>query len=366
MVSPAPHRPGSFVWKATTAHLHRLRELLAAAITRPGARDWYDIPAAVRKLDPGGARAVVGYGSWYAGELRKSTSFADVYLVLDDYSRFYGNAFHAWMNRVLPPNVYFIWADHDGKRTIRGKYNVISAADLERECSPALRDVYTAGRLTKLVWIAWVRDEPTRDWLLTRLVEAHCTLTPIVLSLLPDCFSYDQFSLELLAFSYRAEARLEGWEHVRALHAAHGAHYRELHGVLLESFASATGLLDLGATGVRKRASPQWRTLTRVQRGLLRRSRRRGYLRWPRIILTEPNLADLAANEAERKAGVHVRVTPRLRRHPLIFGLPEFLRVLHERNTQERIRKSQRSRPARQPNDAPNRSHVHSRPDPED
>ena len=70
----------------------------------------------------------------------------------------------------------------------------------------------------------------------------------------------------------------------------------------------------------------------------MQRSRRRGYLRWPRIILTEPNLADLAASEAERKAGVKIEVTPRLRRHPLLYGLPEFLRVLRERDTSERIR----------------------------
>jgi len=30
-------------------------------------------------------------------------------------------------------------------------------------------------------------------------------------------------------------------------------------------------------------------------------------------------------------------VTPRLRRHPLLFGLPEFLRVLRARRHRERI-----------------------------
>jgi hypothetical protein len=56
-------------------------------------------------------------------------------------------------------------------------------------------------------------------------------------------------------------------------------------------------------------------------------------------VLTEPNLVDLAVSEAERKAGVRIRVTPELRRHPFLFGLPEFLRVLRERNTTERIRR---------------------------
>jgi hypothetical protein len=328
----------SFTWSPPAKDILRLRTILNVATARPAAADWYDTPAMVRKLDPNGARAIVGYGSWYTRGLRKPNSFPDLYLIIDSYEPYYRNALHAWMNRVLPPNVYFVWDDGDGHRAVRGKYNVISAADLERECSPALRDVYNAGRLTKLVWIAWVRDEPTRDWLITRLVDAHCTLAPVALGLLPEQFGVDDFSLELLGLSYRAEPRLEGWEHVRSRHAAHAAYYHELHGVLLDAFSQSTNLLASDVTGFRKLASPRWPPLAAVARRLVRRSRRRGYLRWPRIILTEPHLVDLAVNEAERKAGVRIHVTPKLRRHPFIYGLPEFLRVLRERNTQERIR----------------------------
>jgi hypothetical protein len=281
---------------------------------------------------------VIGYGSWYVDGLRKPSSFADVYAVVDDYVQFGEKAFHAWMNRTLPPNVYFLWREGEDHAEVRGKYNVISSSDLERECSTRLRDVYTAGRLTKLVWFARVRDEATRRWLLARLVDAHCTLTPVALALLPERFAGDDFSLDLLGLSYRGEPRLEGWERVRALYGAHAERYRELHDVLLGAFAETTGLLEKTPDGFRKRADSEWARIGRDARRLLLRSRWRGYLRWPRIVLTEPNLVDLAANEAERKAGVRVHVTPRLRRHPFLYGLPEFLRVLRERNTRERIR----------------------------
>ncbi|MFN8542775.1 MAG: hypothetical protein U0807_00975 [Candidatus Binatia bacterium] len=330
---------GRFAWTAPAAATDRLREILTEATARPAGPDWYDFPLTVRNLDPERTQAVIGYGSWYVDGLRKPASFVDVYLVVDDYDRFHRNAFHAWWNRTLPPNVYFVWTDGDGHREIRGKYNVISTADLERECSPALRDVYNAGRLTKLVWFAWVRDEPTRAWLVAQLVAAHRTLAPVALGLLPSRFHCDEFSLELLALSFRGEARLEGWERVRALHEAHREHYRALHGVLLAAFAGTTGLLEQAEPDVFvKRDRPEWRALADAAWSLLRRSRRRGYFRWPRIILTEPNLVDLAVSEAERKAGVRIRVTPELRRHPFVFGLPEFLRVLRERNTRERIR----------------------------
>jgi hypothetical protein len=328
-----------FSWEPSPAHAQRLRELLVRATTRPATADWHDLPTRVRELAPAATRALIGYGSWYVDGLRKPTSFADVYVVVDDDAQFFPRPLHAWMSRRLPPGVRFLWTDGEGHRELVGKYNVISSADLERECGPDLRDLYNAGRLTKLVWIAWVRDETTRGWLIAQLAQAHCTLTPVALGLLPERFDTDRFSLELLGLSYRGEPRLEGWERVRALLAAHREHYRELHGLLLEAFRHATGLLEATADGFRKCEGQEWIELTRQARRLVDRSRCRGYLRWPRIVLTEPNLVDLAVSEAERKAGVRIRVTPALRRHPLVYGLPEFLRVLRERNTQEPIKR---------------------------
>jgi hypothetical protein len=327
-----------FSWTMPAEHAQRLHAILDSTSARPAEPDWAAFVAKVRDLAPERARVVIGYGSWYTEGLRKPSSFPDVYLVVDDDRRFHGNAFHAWWNRTFPPNVYFLWSGGEGQRSIRGKYNVISTQDLERESGPRLRDLYNAGRLTKLVWIGWVRDEATRAWLIDRLAAAQCTLAPAALALLPTRFSREEFSLELLALSYRGEARLEGWERVRALYAAHAERYRELHRVLLDAFAAATGLLTVeGSDTFHKRSSPEWRRLSRSTSRLLRRSRRRGYLRWLRIVLTERNLVDLAANEAERKAGVRIRVTPALRRHPLLFGWREFVRVLRERNTRERI-----------------------------
>jgi hypothetical protein len=331
---------GVLVWQLAAVADARLRDLLRQAIERPAEADWHDLPNAVRARYPEGVRAVVGYGSWYVAGLRKPQSFPDVYLVDDDYDRFHQNAFHVWWNRTIPPNVYFLWSDGDGHREVRGKYNVISAADLERECGPSLRDVYNAGRLTKRVWLAWTRHDADQTWLIERLADAHRTLAPVALALLPESFTGEDFSHELLGLSYRGEPRLEGWERVRALYDADAGHYRTLHDVLLAAFAEATRLIEPAGGGAFRKGDPDaWRRLAAMAWTLVRRSRRRGFFRWPRIVMTEPNLVDLAVSEAERKAGVRIRVTPELRRHPFLYGLPEFLRVLRERNTRERIGK---------------------------
>jgi hypothetical protein len=324
-------------WTVPPDEARQLREILCVATSRPPRPDWESAAELVLGLGPDDRRAVIGYGSWFADGLRQPASFPDFYLVIDDYADVHRVRWHVWMNRVLPPNVHFLWESSADRRRVKGKYNIISAADLERECGPSLRDVYNAGRLTKLVWIAWVRDEPAREWLLDRLLDANRTLMTIALALLPERFTREQFSLELLAISYRGEARLEGWERVRALHAAHATFYAEMHGVLLAAFARATGWIELEAGSYRKRTNPAWAEIESLANRMLFRSRLRGYLRWPRIILTEPNLIDLAASEAERKAGVRLHLTPRLRRHPLIFGLPEFRRVLRQRSARERI-----------------------------
>lgn len=330
----------AFEWTPPRASHARLRAQLVEAVTREGVPDWYALSTLVRNQLGAPVRALIGYGSWYAPGLRKPASFADVYAIVDDYAHVHRRRTHRWWNRLLPPNVYFVWSDGDGHRALRGKYNVISLADLERECGPRLRDVYNAGRMSKLVWLAWVADDATRERVVAHVETASRTLTPMALAPLPASFDVDAFTRELLAISYRGEARLEGWERVRELQAASAAFYRAYHDELLRAFAAATGLLEAsGAGAYRKRDHPAWREIGDATRRILGRSRRRGYLRWPRIVLTEPNLLDLAVNEAERKAGVRVRVTPRLRRHPFLFGLPEFLRVLRERRSRERIRR---------------------------
>lgn len=335
----------TFAWTPPPTFDARLREVVSLATDRRGQPDWYDLPVLVRKRVGDPARALIGYGSWYADGLRKSQSFADLYVLVDDYSSIHRRRSHRWWNRLLPPNVVFVWSDGDGRRALRGKYNVIDLRDFERECGPHMRDVYNAGRMSKMVWLAWVADESTREWVLSHLLLANRTLTPMALAALPGRFELDDFTRELLAISYRGEARLEGWERVRALQAAHLDLYRALHAVLLDAFGAATGLVETaGGSAYRKLDDPYWDAVHRDTRRLIARSRRRGYLRWPRIVLTEPNLLDLAVNEAERKAGVRVRVTPRLRRHPLLYGLPEFLRVLRERQSGEPIRHRDRDR----------------------
>ena len=86
-------------WTPSAAHAAVLHDLLAAASVRDGApADWYTLPVHLRAQYPDATRAVVGYGSWYVEWLRKPSSFADVYLVVDDYARLYPHRSHAWWN----------------------------------------------------------------------------------------------------------------------------------------------------------------------------------------------------------------------------------------------------------------------------
>lgn len=329
--APRPER--LLDWQLDPALRARAVALVGDAASRAPGDDWRTLADDVRVRHAGDVRAVIGYGSWFTPGLRKQSSFPDLYVVVHDCTRFHGARLRGLVNRWLPPDVGYRWLREDDRMLLAGKVNVLDAQQLARECGTGLRDLYNAGRLSKLVWIAWAESDGLRGWLVDRIVDANQTLAALVIGLLPQRFTTRSFSHELLAASYRAEARLEGWERIRALRDAHAAYYDALHPLLLEGFAAASGglLVRRGDAWV-KQPDPAWRELAARARRIVRRSRARGWMRWVRIVATEPNLADLAANEALRKAGVRVRLTPRLRRHPLLLGLPEFVRVLRERD----------------------------------
>lgn len=329
---PQAARPARLLaWQLSPTARARAVALVAAATSRAPARaDWWPLAETMRLLHRDEVRAVLGHGSWFSGDLSKPSSFPDLVLLVRDDARFHARRLRAWANRLLPPDVHHVWDGEAGHATLAGKIAVLDGDDLAWTCGADLPDVYVAGRLSKLVWIAWAESDGLRAWLVDRLVDASQSATAIVLGLLPARFSRRSFSLELLALSYRAEARLEGWEHVRALRDAHASYYDALHALLLDEFAAVTGLLARDGDVYVKQPDAAWRDLEVGAWRLLQRSRVRGYLRWLRILATEPDVAGLAASMAERKAGVRLRLTPRLRRHPLLLGLPELRRVLRE------------------------------------
>ena len=90
-----------------------LVDLIAQELAQPVAPAVQAMADAVRARHPQAGVAVLFYGSC----LRKpesllADSLLDFYLLVDDYKAAYGGAVAALANRILPPNVFYLEAQH--------------------------------------------------------------------------------------------------------------------------------------------------------------------------------------------------------------------------------------------------------------
>src|SRR5437867_2235586 len=108
-----------------------LTDLVAQELAQPVAPAVPAMADAVCARHPRAALAVLFYGSCLRRpESLLADSLLDLYLLVDDYGPAYRSALTAFANRVLPPNVFYLEAQHGGQ-TLRCKYAVISLAQFQ-------------------------------------------------------------------------------------------------------------------------------------------------------------------------------------------------------------------------------------------
>ena len=289
---------------------------------------------------PNGLLGVVFYGSMLSETTSTGTSFPDFFLVVEDYKTFYRKAFHAFLNRTLPPNIYYMNEKaQSGEETflLKCKYNVISLTHLEKEIATSDKDLYHLGRFTKRVALLYGRDETVADRLACSIHAALLSLTPYALTRMSERFSAIEFGKALLRLSYEGEVRVEkNEEKVEKLYEACGDYYSRLFPMLLDEFAKnrpdirlevdspANAMYRLAWTA--KMRSDAEKSTSR----LMRRSRRRGMARWPKGILLVDNWVDILLDKVERTHGYKIELTPMERRFVLILGWKHFFRLLRE------------------------------------
>ena len=62
-----------------------------------------------------------------------------------------------WLNRLVPPNVYYVEAEHVGGK-VRAKYALVSLGQLERLVGPATLNPYFWARFAQPTGLLWSRD----------------------------------------------------------------------------------------------------------------------------------------------------------------------------------------------------------------
>jgi hypothetical protein len=311
-----------------------LRERIGRELATPVAPTVAALAAELRRRHGGAVAAVVFYGSC----LRKRTSegVLDFYVVVDGYRSAYPGRSLALANAVLPPNVFYLEWPFEGA-TLRSKYAVISTPDLQRRASLSSLDCRIWARFCQPAALAFVRDEAARRSVEDAAATACLTFVARALATLPDADGRQSASGEVIFRSglretYRAELRSERADTIQELYDAFAGRYDAVARHALETLA-ARGRLSLRETaeGFSLYTPPS----------ALRRARRAWRLRRPvakilaiaglfKTAFTFGDWVPYVLWKMERHTTVRIELSPRQRRHPLIFGWPVILRVLRE------------------------------------
>ena len=245
----------------------------------------------------------------------------DLYLVVDDYRNAYRKTLPALFNRLLAPNVYYLEVEVDGNR-VRSKYAVVSLRDLEHGTSPKWFHSYLWGRFSQPCGLLYSRDDETSRRVQKILAQAVLTFLTRVLPALPERLDSAAIWQQGLALSYQAELRVEKPERAILLYESWEDHYRALTSLAMDELPfEVKREQDASRLLYHTQIPPHVRRLGRL--GWLMRRLQGKFLSLFRLIkaaFTFQGGADYLIWKLERHTGVPIEVTPKIRRHPLIYG----------------------------------------------
>jgi hypothetical protein len=244
----------------------------------------------------------------------------DLYLVVDDYRNAYRKPLPALFNRLLPPNVYYLEIEVNGNR-VRSKYAVISTQDLEHGTSKWFHS-YLWGRFAQPCGLLYSRDDEISQRVRKLLAQAVLTFLCRVLPALPERLDSAAIWQQGLALSYRAELRVEKPERAIQLYESWEDYFRRLTSLVVDElpFDVIQGQ-DVSRPLYHVQIPPRIRRLGR-QGWLLRQLQGKflSLFRLMKAAFTFQGGADYLAWKLERHTGAPIELTPKIRRHPLIYG----------------------------------------------
>ncbi len=274
-----------------------------------------------------GIACVYLYGSMLNPLVSTPTSFPDFYIIVDDYRRFYKSGVHTALNKVLPPNSYFLKLDDHGT-SMPCKYCVLDTGALMRTTQyPGLRDFFIAGRLAKRIGILYTKDPAFLNGFIGTITDAMKFNVMFALSEMTGPFTLDEFIIHLLGLSYRAEIRTETQDKVISLYGSEKTFYQTVYRLFLEQAVSEGNLELRGGryVTVRPYFTPAY------TRHFISHARKRAVYRLPKSIYTFSHYVEYLELKIERTTGEPLVLSKWDRRFPLIFGWRHLFRLIKKK-----------------------------------
>lgn len=295
------------------------------------------ISPAVRVLTEGltqrhgsAVQAILFYGSCLRSSA-EDEGIIDLYVLVDSYRAVYPQWIKCFLNRLLPPNVFYLELPFQGKR-VRAKYAVISLSDFQRGTSMRWFHSYLWGRFAQSTRLLYARTDQVARQVRTALAQAVITFIARILPQLPGDFNSRDLWCKGLSLSYRAELRTERREGIGRLVDHAPDYYEKLTYAAMVAMPFSV-VADTHAYPIRyhasiptwKRHHSRWTWMARQIQGKLL-----SFLRLLKGLFTFEGGVDYIAWKLERHSGVKIEVTPQLRRHPLLTGWGVFWRLYRQ------------------------------------
>ena len=280
-----------------------LTALIAQELAQPVPAAVRTVAEAVRARHAAAALGVLFYGSC----LRKpesllADSLLDFYLLVDDYRPAYRGVLTAFANKALPPNVFYLEAQHDGT-TLRCKYAVISLRQFQDGMLRTTDNVSLWARFSQQSRLVWARDAATIDPVAAACAEAVLTMLGNALPLVGSSASAETVWQRAFEETYRAEVRSEGLSRAVELVNADIERYRR-------TFALARDAIG-GSAASAEACAAAWRRRRRTSKLL-------NFARLVKATFTFDGALDYVLWKVKRHSGVALPVTDWQRRHPLL------------------------------------------------
>lgn len=306
-----------------------LQEVLQKWSARPAPAGIAALADAARRRHAG-VTAVLFYGSCLRSS-RADEGIADLYLLVDDYQVAYGARFKAAMNRLLPPNVFYLETPWEG-RILRAKYAVLTLDDFEKGARSWFHS-YIWGRFAQPAGLIHARDSDTGDRIHQALAWSVRTFVRHALPQAPEIFTPRELWCTGLSLSYSCELRSEGPGTAVRLFDAAPDYYTAVTREALRDPGLPVEPLSGGPTDrYRLSASPARKRLNRCT-WRLRRVQGKGLsvLRLLKALLTFENGVGYLLWKIERHSGIRVDISPSLRRVPPLAALVIFWKLFRKR-----------------------------------
>ncbi len=299
-----------------------LREAVAKELGRNCHPSAMALADAARERHGATVAAVLFYGSC----LRQDPSddppegIQDFYVIVDHYAEAYAGRLQAFVNRLLPPNVFYIEQTWQG-RTVRAKYAVVSRSQFLKGTSSAAFHPSLWARFSQPVALLYARNVDISAEMTAAIGEAIKTMLMTSAPMVASPVEPAELWQEALRQTYSAELRPEGGERAAAIYRANAERYDDMARLLFADQVQDDGRIDIQATAEEKRrARRAWLCRRLLGKPL-------SVLRLIKSLFTFSGGVDYALWKIERHTGVRVPISDFERRHPVLSAPRLLLRV---------------------------------------